>query len=86
MAFQARGKGFSEIEREAIHLLALAITTDGKTGKQTLTRDAVFNVLDQVDDGERFREPMANALLDLILTRNATIIFPPKGGPSSGSA
>jgi hypothetical protein len=84
--FQSRGKGYMEIVREARRLLGMAITADPHTGKNTLTRDAIYNLIDQVDESY-FREPMALALLDLILEHEAVIVFPAQAGDgNSGSA
>jgi hypothetical protein len=85
--FQSRGKGDMEILREARRLLGLAISADPHTGKNTLTRDAIYNLIDQGNDESHFREPMVLALLDLILAHEAVVVFPAQAGDgNSGSA
>lgn len=71
--FQSRGKGYGEIVRGARKMLELAVNIDDETGDAILTSDDIDTVLSQVDDPGHFEEPMAQALLAMILESDTTI-------------
>jgi hypothetical protein len=73
-SYTSRGKGYNEIVHDATTMLELALTLDPSTDKGVLTRDSIATILGQVDDVEHFREPLATALLDFVLSRDARII------------
>jgi hypothetical protein len=73
--YTSRGKGYAQIARDSKRLLEAAVHADA-TGRLLLGADDIEAILQQVDDREHFADPMAQALLELILERAATIVLP----------
>lgn len=86
VSYQSRGKGYMEIVRDARKMLDLAVTIDSSNGKAMLRRDDIVTILSQVDDEDHFREPLATALFDFIMERDAVIVVSSPKGRKAGSA
>jgi hypothetical protein len=80
--YTSRGKGHAQIARDSERLLEAAIHPDVGTGQLVLTAADIEDVLDRVDDRDHFADPMALALLRLVLSRGATIVVPPPRAPA----
>lgn len=72
--YRSRGKGYMEIARSAKRLLEAA-AVEHEDGTAVLTCEAIDAILDHVDDRLHFIDPMAQALMELVLDRDAHIIL-----------
>ena len=84
--YRSREKGYMEIVRDARKMFELAMSVDPTTGHTVLTKDDIVTILSQVDDASHFRDPMACALLDLVMERDGAIVIKHTYRTNSGSA